>query len=88
MKDKKKCISIRTNCTKRDLSNKELKKLSKKNGLPICDGSSFPYIKYCGGDASNWSPPDKKGNPKQCIIKNPANSNLAPGSIYTCGFLW
>lgn len=90
MKDKKskKCLSHRTFCVKRDLSKNELKKIQKKTKLPICDGSSFPYIKFCGGDASNWSPPDKNGNPKQCIIKNPANTNLASGSIYTCGFLW
>ena len=51
--------------------------------LPVCDGSGFPYVEGCYTDASNWSP-----EPKQCIIENPATTNLASGSLYTCGFLW
>lgn len=73
---------------KRDLSEEELQHIANEWGLPICDGWGFPYVKGCFGDASNWSPHPGQQGPKQCIIKNPGNSNLAPGSIYTCGFLW
>jgi hypothetical protein len=75
-------------CIRSDTPSKEIKKLQKKTGLPICDGTSYPFIKHCSNNASNWSPPDKNGNPKQCIITNPATPNLNHGSIYTCGFLW
>ena len=51
--------------------------------LPVCDGWGFPYVEGCYSDASNWSV-----GPKQCIIENPGTSNLASGSLYTCGFLW
>ena len=75
-------------CQKRDLTHKQIKKLQKKTKLPLCDGTSYPYIMECGVDASNWSAPKKDGSPKQCIIINPATTNLQSGSIYTCGFLW
>ncbi len=51
--------------------------------LPVCDGYGFPYVEGCYSDASNWSP-----EAKQCIIENPGTTNLASGSLYTCGFLW
>ncbi len=51
--------------------------------LPVCNGAGYPYVEGCYSDASNWS-----GQPKQCIIENPATPNLASGSLYTCGFLW
>lgn len=69
----------------RNLSHSEGKALQQKTGLPFCDGSGFPYVKGCYSDMSNWS---GGPNPKQCIITNPGTSNLAPYSIYTCGFLW
>ena len=75
-------------CNKRDLSKKKLMKIQKKSNLPFCDGSSYPYVKGCFSDMSNWSPPNKDGTPKQCIIINPATTNLQSGSIYTCGFSW
>ena len=73
-------------CKRRDLNKKNLLKLQKKTNLPFCDGSGYPYVKGCFKDMSNWSPPDKNGNPKQCIIINPATTSLQTGSIYTCGF--
>lgn len=70
---------------KRDLTHEQAKKLQKETGLPFCDGSGFPYVEGCYSDMSNWS---GGPTPKQCIITNPATTNLAPYSIYTCGFLW
>ena len=70
---------------KRDLTHEQAKKLQKETGLPFCDGTGFPYVKGCFSDMSNWS---GGPTPKQCIITNPGTSNLAPYSIYTCGFLW
>ena len=51
--------------------------------LPVCDGAGFPYVRGCFSDMSNWT-----SGPKQCIIENPGTTNLANGSLYTCGFLW
>ena len=56
--------------------------------IPTCDGWGFPYVEHCFNDMSNWSAPQASGQPKQCYLYNPGNSNLANGSIYTCGFLW
>ena len=67
-------------CQRKDISRGDMK--SYKH-LPTCDGTGFPFVKGCYKDMSNWVP-----GPKQCIIKNPGTSNLNPGSIYTCGFLW
>ena len=64
------------------INGKEMAKWGDK-WLPVCDGSGFPYVEGCYHDMSNWSP-----GSKQCIIKNPGTSNLASGSLYTCGFLW
>ena len=81
-KNKKQGVCVR----KADLNMKQIKKLQKKTGLPICDGSSYPFIKGCYSDMSNWS--GGGGPRKQCIIVNPATTNLSSGSIYTCGFQW
>ena len=82
-----KCVRLTSRSA--DLTSKQLKKLQKKTKLPLCDGTSFPFIQHCSNNAANWSAPDPKTNqPKQCIITNPATTNLAHGSIYTCGFLW
>lgn len=56
--------------------------------IPTCDGSGFPYVENCFSDMSNWTAPNKQGQAKQCYLYNPGNTNLANGSIYTCGFLW
>ena len=81
-------IGISACCGRRDLTASQTKQVGAKWNLPTCDGTGFPFVKGCYGNASNWSPHPGQQGPKQCIIKNPGNSNLAPGSIYTCGFLW
>ena len=70
-------------------SKSKSNKLHKKLKLPYCDGKNFPFVKQCYNDSTNWSKPNPKTDKTyQCIITNPGNTNLAPGSIYSCGRLW